>query len=274
MTYSLTWLPTVLRAAGLNVVELPGWQTRGQGDVGKIEVLICHHTAEHQGTSEPVEADLIEHGRSDLHGCLAQLMLGKDGTYYVVAAGLAYHAGQGGWKGITGNAHAIGIEAENDGLKEPWPAVQMNAYERGSAAILKHLGLGVDMCIGHKEWTPRKSDPDFDMDVFRRGVASLLGAVSPFVKTTATHAKQPIKPLPVVIASPKTTATPAIPQISIPARVSAPVAAPPVGTVPMAPRKPFAPAARPVGLVARFILWLENIVLAAEAKKSVAGGPR
>jgi hypothetical protein len=36
MTFSLLWLPDVLRAAGLQVIEVPGWQNRGHGDEGEV----------------------------------------------------------------------------------------------------------------------------------------------------------------------------------------------------------------------------------------------
>lgn len=178
MTYSLTWLPEVLRGAGLRVVEQPGWQTRGQGDVGKIQFVLCHHTAEKIDANMQPELRILTEGRHDLKGALAQLGLGQDGTYYVIAAGLAYHAGAGSWKGITsGNAHSIGIEAENNGLGEPWPEAQMDAYARGCAAILKHIGADVDMCVGHKEWAPtRKIDPNFDMAAFRERVEFFMPA--------------------------------------------------------------------------------------------------
>ena len=48
-----------------------------------------------------------------LPGPLAQLGLGRDGAYFVIAAGRAIHAGLGKFKGIvTGNSSFIGIEAE------------------------------------------------------------------------------------------------------------------------------------------------------------------
>ena len=41
----------------------------------------------------------------------------------------------------SGNSSFIGIEAENTGLaNDPWPAVQIHAYRRGVAAILKKIG--------------------------------------------------------------------------------------------------------------------------------------
>ncbi len=177
MPYSLTWLPKVLKEAGLKVATVEGWETRGRGDVGQIEGVICHHTAGPKTGNMP-SLRLVKDGRSDLPGPLAQLCLGRDGTYYVVAAGKCNHAGKGSWQGITaGNTHFIGIEAENTGTKDdlPWPEEQMEAYRHGVAAILRHIGQEAIMCAGHKEYAPRrKTDPLFDMHQFRASVAAIL----------------------------------------------------------------------------------------------------
>lgn len=172
MTYSLTWLPEVLREAGLAVAERPGWQTRGHGDAGEIKMVICHHTAEKIDPDLEPDIDILSNGRPGLAGPLCNLGLGQNGTFYIIAAGKAWHAGRGRWKQITdGNSSAIGIEAENNGTGEPWPEVQMNAYAHGCAAIAKKCGFEADMVIGHKEWAPiRKIDPSFDMDRFRERV--------------------------------------------------------------------------------------------------------
>lgn len=182
MAYSLIWLRQVLLDAGLRVSEQPGWTDRGHGDVGQIKGVICHHTAGPAKGNMP-SLGVITDGRSDLSGPLAQLGLGRDGTYYLVAAGKCYHAGTGSWRGIaTGNTNFIGIEAENTGLSgDPWPSIQMAAYSRGVAAILKHIGADVGMCCGHKEYAlpkGRKDDPSFDMDAFRHDVADHLAGSS------------------------------------------------------------------------------------------------
>lgn len=62
--------------------------------------------------------------------------------------------------------------------------MQLDAYRRGVAAILAHLGQGAGMCCGHKEYAlprGRKSDPHtLDMERFRSEVAALMsGAVAP-----------------------------------------------------------------------------------------------
>lgn len=181
MAYSLTWLPEVLGGAGLKVAEQPGWRERGRGDVGRIVGVICHHTGTPLPGNMPT-LDVITKGRSDLNGPLAQLGLGRDGTYYIVAAGKANHAGPGSWRDVTsGNTSFIGIEAEHSGRSaDPWPEVQMDAYCRGVAAILKHVGAPPIMCCGHKEYAPdRKPDPTFDMVKFRAKLAQVMGGGMP-----------------------------------------------------------------------------------------------
>jgi peptidoglycan hydrolase-like protein with peptidoglycan-binding domain len=184
MAFSLTWLPEVLEDAGCKVAEQPGWRTRGHGDMGAVRGVMCHHTVGPRSGNMP-SLGVITNGRPDLPGPLAQLGLGRDGTYYVVAAGRCYHAGGGAWQGVTaGNSSFIGIEAENTGGADdrPWPDVQVEAYQRGAAAILKHIGANSIMCVGHKEYalpSGRKPDPDFDMKAFRMNVAAFMGGNAP-----------------------------------------------------------------------------------------------
>lgn len=185
MPFSLIWLPHVLKSAGLKVALDPGWEDRGHGDIGPILGVICHHTAGVRQGNMP-SLKVVRDGRPDLSGPLAQLGLGRDGTYYVIAAGRCFHAGAGVWNGVmNGNTNLIGIEAENTGRSDdfPWPAVQLDAYQRGVAAIFKHLGLDAAMCCGHKEYARplgRKNDPPFDMVGFRSTVASIMsGAALP-----------------------------------------------------------------------------------------------
>jgi hypothetical protein len=116
MVFSLTWLADTLRAVNLPVVEVAGWTNRGVGgDVTSAKGVVCHHTAGPLTGNTP-SLNLVINGRSDLSGPLSQLFLARDGTYHVVAAGRAHHAGPGKWQDVTnGNAHFIGIEAENTG---------------------------------------------------------------------------------------------------------------------------------------------------------------
>ena len=174
------WLADVLRAAGLQVVEQPGWKERGRGDFTAIRGVVCHHTAGSLKGNAP-SLGVVTNGREGLPGPLSQLVLGRDGTFFVVASGKSNHAGPGKWQGvIAGNSQMIGIEAENTGLSndQPWPAVQMDAYIRGVAAILKQIKADAVMACGHKEYAQpkgRKSDPTFDMVAFRAAVERAMG---------------------------------------------------------------------------------------------------
>ncbi|MEY4547476.1 MAG: hypothetical protein RL685_3671 [Pseudomonadota bacterium] len=183
MTYSLLWLPDVLRNVGLKVAVVDGWEARGRGDVGNTLGVLCHHTGGPKHGNMPSLRVLLD-GRQNLVGPLAQLALGRDGTYYVIAAGRCNHAGPGAWNGVTnGNLHFIGIEAENTGTSSdwPWPTVQVDAYQRGVAAILRRLGLSAASCAGHKEYAlprGRKPDPSLDMDAFRASVAAWISGAA------------------------------------------------------------------------------------------------
>jgi hypothetical protein len=182
--YALTWLPAVLQRAGLKVAEVPGWEGRGRAEMGTVAGVICHHTAGPRAGNMPSLNTLVN-GRPDLPGPLSQLGIGRDGTCYVIAAGRCNHAGAGSWQGVTdGNSRFIGIEAENTGRPDdsPWPEVQLDACRRAVAAILAHAGQPASMCAGHKEYAlpaGRKSDPPFDMDTFRRAVASFMDGSTP-----------------------------------------------------------------------------------------------
>jgi len=181
MPYSLVWLPEVLRAAGLKVAETNGWVNRGVSEMGRIRGVMCHHTGSPGSGNMPTLKTLIQ-GRGGAHplpGPLAQLGLAVDGTWYVIAAGRANHAGAGEWNGVkTGNSSFIGVEAENAGTPQAhWPDWQIDAYRRGVAAILSHIGESSEMCCGHKEYAlpkGRKIDPIFDMDLFRESVRQVM----------------------------------------------------------------------------------------------------
>ena len=170
----LTWLPKVLRSAGLNVVELPGWAGRGEDRI-RPQGVVIHHTATGPNVSDAAVENLLVKGRSDLKGPLSQLGLRRDGTWVVVAAGRCNHNGYGLW----GN-DSIGVEAYNDGVGEPWPKAQVKAYEVGVAALCRYYAWGTERVKGHKETDPgRKIDPTFDMHQFRVNVAAAITTPQP-----------------------------------------------------------------------------------------------
>lgn len=175
------WLPDVLTDAGCKVRTVEGWETRGKDTklrpfkpLGVLE----HHTATKASLSTAGLLTLIVRGRLDLPGPLAQLVPDRDGWVYVVASGVANHAGAGKWKGLTSNRVLFGLENANDGRGEPWPSAQIDAIEKTTAAICEQIERDASYVAGHKEYaTPsgRKIDPaNFDMATFRIRIAELL----------------------------------------------------------------------------------------------------
>jgi hypothetical protein len=179
----MPWLADVLRASGLDVVEYPGWKTRGKEGM-RPRVVIGHHTATFPTTLDSVVTNLLVKGRVDLIGPLCHLGLNREGTFIVIAGGKANHAGLGSWMDANESVETIGIEAYNWGngvpfpSREPWPQVQLDAYDRGVAALLKHLGRDQRYFCGHREWAipaGRKPDPSgIDLNAMRARVRYLL----------------------------------------------------------------------------------------------------
>ena len=165
------WLADVLRAAGLTVVECPGWKGRGKTMTG-VSGVVLHHTATPATALDAGVVRILRDGRADLPGPLCQLGLDRSGRWHLIADGRGNHNGKGKW----GNS-AIGVEAFNNGVGEPWPHLQLDSYQRGVAAILRHLGLPASHALGHRETDPkRKTDPKgIDLDAFRERVSHLLG---------------------------------------------------------------------------------------------------
>jgi hypothetical protein len=183
----LTDLADVLREAGLTVVEVSGWRTRGYrrrvGDIYRADLLgvgsiIAHHTATSwSATGDYPTLSTVQNGRSDLPGPLAQLGLGRNGTWYVIAAGYANHTGAT-FEPWQSNSYALGIEAEATGTGDPrdWPQAQMDSYAKGVKALASRYGVPVERVLGHKEIASprgRKTDPSFDMSAFRAKVRAV-----------------------------------------------------------------------------------------------------
>ncbi|MGV4890422.1 peptidoglycan recognition protein family protein [Streptomyces viridosporus] len=169
-----------LRAEGVKVVEVGDWRDHNRnhkGPWGPVHGVMIHHTVT-KGTKTTV--DVCRKGYSGLPGPLCHGVIAKDGTVHLVGYGRTNHAGLGdddvlraviaekplpadNEQNTDGNRHFYGFECENLGDGEdPWPAAQVEAVVRASAAILRAHGWGRDgntSVIGHSEWQPGKVDP-------------------------------------------------------------------------------------------------------------------
>lgn len=189
MPYYFTGLARVARTTGYPVIEVDGWEKRGHGPMLGAKTIKCHHTAGGANGNFPSMGTVLN-GRTGLSGPLSHYGLGRDGTIYVIAAGLTYHAGASRTV-EEGNSYSIGIEAENTGDgTEPWGAKQLDSYVKLCRALVDEFGLDVSKVQGHKETAiplGRKPDPrGIDMDDFRAWVKRGY-----YIKATVTPTASP-----------------------------------------------------------------------------------
>lgn len=177
----LTDLADVLRKAGLTVVEIEGWQTRGRpASTGSFAPVgnLWHHTGASNTDALAYAKWLALDGRSDLPAPLCQVSPGRDGTIYVCAAGRSNHAGSAKASGPVpagdGNTLYIGWECQNSG-SEGWTPAQYDAMVTAAAATSLHYGWSSEANRAHKEtsltgkWDPGLLDMvDFRQDVHDR----------------------------------------------------------------------------------------------------------
>lgn len=169
---SATWLTEVLHGAGVRVTEHDGWKTRSHGDFVDLRAVVWHHDASAVGYSPGMPDFMIRNWNTASANCWVTL----DGTWHLIGAGVAYHAGTV-LPGKPGNHSSIGVETDHT-TGETWSGVQLlDSLRRGTAAILTHLGQTADELEFHKTiCSPpgRKTDPDaLDLATERRAVAAL-----------------------------------------------------------------------------------------------------
>jgi hypothetical protein len=155
---------------------------------------MVHHTA----PPNPFPVRVLIDGRSDLPGPLCQLFLDQGGRCHLIAAGYANGAGTGSsivltevradWppsgdaktRGLSddtaGNRWFINLEVDHPGNGDPLNPLQQIALPRVCAALLAHQGWPANRVIGHREWTKRKTDPNFGLTMgqLRQTVGDLI----------------------------------------------------------------------------------------------------
>lgn len=174
-----TGLAARLRALGLVVVEVAGWQTRGS-ETFHPRGSVDHHTAGPKSGNSP-SLTICINGRPDLAGPLCNVYIARDNTVYVVAAGRANHAGTGSYKGLSGNSNVYGVERENVGTgAEPWRRDQHITAAKVHLAFMQGGMFSSDHSCMHKEWTSRKVDTvDFTGDILRQFIKEVSAPVAP-----------------------------------------------------------------------------------------------
>ena len=176
-------LLAILKAEGIDVVEVGSWRTHNRNHVGPwgpIHGNMQHHTV---SRGDWASVELCRKGYEGLPGPLCTGVIGKDGRLYLISSGRSNHAGGidpdvlaaviaedygdrppkpdvGNATGVDGNRHFYGFECVNMGDgKDPWPAVQVETMVRASAALDRAYGWSAKSSIFHAEWSRDKSDP-------------------------------------------------------------------------------------------------------------------
>jgi len=160
-----------LRGVGLVVVESDGWQTRARSSGGFASPPLgvqWHHTASQTSPANDI------HWQTE--GCddapVGNMTIMRDGSVWMVAAGAANTAGKGGPLALSrgtvpkdsGNSTTWAIEVANNGVGEPWPVVQVDAYFAASNELNRRFGNLPSDVFSHAlgagdGWTDRKIDP-------------------------------------------------------------------------------------------------------------------
>lgn len=181
----------VLRRAGVVVHETANWITSGYAgqDLAGIRGVLWHHTAtnraQYVGNPAPTVA-LCKGGRSDLPGPLCNMVFDRNGEIWMIATGVANHAGAGSAPGIPtdmGNHYLIGIEMESSGVAPwDWTAAQLKMAPVVGAALERHylskLPADQRLQLGHMEYSSQgKIDPagwPGGMDGLRASINAVL----------------------------------------------------------------------------------------------------
>lgn len=185
-----------LQAAGLSVVEEPGWKTRGNkwSVNGKPEGVMQHHT------SIPNPFPIKRLYGPPLFRTKCNMATHEDGTLFLVAykacnfssgVGMLDRLVSNVRKSIppTSNAPKVGLkfgnrsfwnfENSHPGDGSPIPVVQLQTIITANWVVDQHFELNWANTISHAEWTSRKSDPKWNgsnrtaINQIRTGVEAL-----------------------------------------------------------------------------------------------------
>lgn len=139
-------------------------------DGARPDLVVIHYTgmascAESQARLCDPVAEVSAHWLIDTDGTSLQL---------VDEAMRAWHAGAGGWGGVTDvNSRSIGIELQNTG-SQPFAEPQMAALERLLRGIMDRWSIPPARVIGHSDMAPaRKIDPGPRFDWRRLALSGL-----------------------------------------------------------------------------------------------------
>jgi hypothetical protein len=183
-----------LRSYGITVHEAPGWQGRSNGQTSSYVGGLIHHTASGYDVALPGKGiyNLLINGRGEpnpLKGPLANYAGNSDGSFTVLSAGPANHAGSSGGKSMGPLPVTTSFNRKVLGLEIVYPGDQVMTTKQYDAALVWARvvadvvgGGNIESVRAHAETSVTgKWDPGYapgktiDMTAFRAAAAAPIG---------------------------------------------------------------------------------------------------
>lgn len=160
-----------LRAAGLNVIEQSGWQSRARSSGGFSDgrpwCVMWHHTASGPEASAKSDTDYMSYNSDSKP--IANIMIARNGDVWLLAAGATntngkgtgdIHTSRGRVPNDNMNTYAFGMEIQNTGTGQAYSPECMDACFRTSLALTAMAGLLPSDVGTHQAYAwDRKIDP-------------------------------------------------------------------------------------------------------------------
>ena len=187
----MTDLAAALLSAGIIPTEHGDWRHRGIPTLTP-QAIVLHHTAGAIGHPVP-SLNVVLNGRTGIPGPLCNILIGRDASVHLIAAGKANHAGRNSRIALdeathglvtvstrtaqarklvddtVGNSVTWGIEIEHSGTAaEPWTEAVLDMTARVCAALCRAQAWTPGHVTLHRNLTARKIDPFGSTDWWAR----------------------------------------------------------------------------------------------------------
>lgn len=173
------------RDRGVTVRFDAGWSRNGRAGLRPVG-HVNHTTEDRSQLSEPRMREVLRNGHGSISGnaiCNAAIM--RSAELWVIAAGVAWHAGRGSWKGHGGNSRWLGTEYQRS-RGRPLSADQLDVGRIWDWALMQAFGWPPGMVPDHFDYAgARKQDRQLrdgvriDSAAWRRSLTEPGGELDP-----------------------------------------------------------------------------------------------
>lgn len=182
------WMVDEFRAAGLEVIEVQGWRTRGRpASSGSFDpyALNVHHTGGTSSVSNPTPGlTTLINGRNDLPGPIAHYAVDFLGRVWLIAAGRANVNGANRGTATVpagdGNRDLMGDEVFTNGTQQ-MSAAQERAVALTSAVVVRHFHGSNGLAYLYRHEDTSKTGK---WDIGQWTTAQLRARTAPFMSGT------------------------------------------------------------------------------------------